>query len=80
MSSFVQGDVPRAWTTMIAQLRTARLSRDVMRDPRETQAARDRATVDYSRAVDAMVDDLALLSDGQMLGRITLLLSKKDRA
>lgn len=80
MSGFVQGEVPRAWTTMIAQLRTARVARDVMRDARETQAARDRATVDYSRAVDAMVDDLALLSDGQTLGRITLLLSKKDRS
>ena len=80
MSGLVQGEVPRAWTTMIAHLRTAQMSRGVMRDARETQAARDRATVDYSRAVDAMVDDLGLLSDSHTLGRITLLLSKKDRS
>ena len=65
---------------MIAHLRTAQVSRGVMRDARETQQARDRATVDYSRAVDAMVDDLGLLSDSHTLGRITLLLSKKDRS
>ena len=72
--------VPQAWTDLIAALRRAQVARDIVREKGATQQLRDCAVIDYSRACDAMVEEMSKLSAAHDLGRITLLLSKKDRA
>ncbi|MDT8856463.1 hypothetical protein RNZ50_15825 [Paracoccaceae bacterium Fryx2] len=72
--------VPAEWTRMIGNLRTALLARDAMKAPEAQPPEHDAATARYCRAVDAVIEDLGLLSERQVLGRITLLLARKDRA
>jgi hypothetical protein len=72
--------VPKDWTQMIVQHRAAMVAWDQMRDPGATQTMRDEAMVRYSRAADAVMQHMAALSGQQVLGRITMLLARKDRA
>jgi hypothetical protein len=71
--------VPEAWTQAMAHFRTAQVAWDQMRDPAAAQVMRDEATLRYSRAVDQMMAAMNRLSEGQVLGRITMLLAKKER-
>lgn len=71
--------VPQDWTDAMTQLREAQTVGPAMRSATATQQQRDEATVRYVRAVDALVACLDRLSEQQVLGRITMLLSRKDR-
>lgn len=75
----MSGPVPAEWTRMIANLRGAQVAGDTMRSPTATQIARDEATVRYSRAADQIIADLGVLSERQVLGRITLHLARRER-
>lgn len=70
--------VPQAWTDAMGHLRAVQVARETMRDRDATQQARDIATARYTVAVDALVDALERCSAAQLLGRITLLLARKD--
>lgn len=72
--------LPAAWARMISALREAQVARDVMRDPAARQTDRDEAVVRYSRAADAIIADLGILSETHVLGRITLMLSRRERS
>lgn len=78
--SGVAGEVPAAWPRLIAAFRAAQVARTTMRNPASPRAFRDEATARYTRAVDGMVDEMETLSGDRTLGRITLLLSKKERS
>lgn len=71
--------VPRDWTDAMGLLKAVLDARDAMRDAKAGQVARDQASVAYSRQTDALVVLLAALSESHVLGRITLLLARKDR-
>jgi len=71
--------VPEAWTRLVGQHRAAQVAQDQMKDIQASQIARDEATVRYARACDAMVAEMTRLSETQELGRITLLLARKER-
>lgn len=71
--------VPAEWTDMVARLREAQVAGDIMRNPDTAPAARDQATDAYCRAVDAVIADLGVLQEQQVLGRITLFLARKER-
>ena len=71
--------VPEAWTALCAHHRAAQVAQDQMKDPAATQIMRDDATVHYSRACDAIVACLNRLSETHELGRITMLLARKER-
>ena len=49
---------PNAWIDLIGQLRRAQVARRAMRDISVGQSIRDAATVEYSRAMDAIFDRL----------------------
>lgn len=68
--------VPAEWTRMVGTPRDAQIARDCMKAFEASQTDIDLATFRYTRAVDAIMADLA--NGG--LGRITLLLSKKERS
>lgn len=71
--------VPEDWTRMIGHLHTAQVAEATMKNPAATTPVRDEATVSYSRSVDAMFACLSRLRETQELGRITTLLSKRER-
>lgn len=71
--------VPQAWTDLHARLVEAMVARDVMRSPESTQQVRDVATVNYTRASDALIDLLAEMRGDGTLPSLTLLLARKDR-
>lgn len=71
--------VPEAWTRLVGQHRAAQVAQDQMKNPEATQIARDEATVRFARATDAMVAEMTRLSETQELGRITLLLARRER-
>lgn len=71
--------VPQEWTDMIRHLREAQVASDTMRSP-TAQVDHDLATVAYSRAVDRMFAKLSLLSERQVLGRITMFLARRERS
>ena len=71
--------VPVEWCQMIASLATAQVARDVMRSPTAHQVDRDIAAVEYTRAADAVIDNLAVLRGAQVLGRFTQFLARKER-
>lgn len=72
--------VPQDWTDMIGHLHAAQVADGIRHDRDATQAARDSATADYSRAVDAMFASLSRLRETQVLGRFTAYLAKRERA
>lgn len=71
--------VPEAWTRLMGHHRAAQVAQDQMKDVQASQIARDEATVRYARATDAMVAEMTRLSETQELGRITLLLARRER-
>jgi hypothetical protein len=72
--------VPEDWTLMIGQHRAAMVARDQMRDPAATQTMRDEATARYSRAADAVIEHLSVLSERHVLGNLTMHLARKERS
>lgn len=72
-------NVPRSWTALMGLLPELLVTRDIMRNSKATQQMRDDGVARYSRLVDQTVDHLAVLSEARELGRITALLSKKER-
>lgn len=73
------GPVPDAWTRLLGHHRAAQVAQDQMKNLSATQIARDEAIVRYARATDEMVAEMTRLSEAQELGRITLLLAKRER-
>ena len=73
------GEKLNAWTHLVGHHRAAQVAQDQMKDPGASQVARDEATVRYARACDAMVAEMTRLSESHELGRITLMLSKRER-
>lgn len=71
--------LPIEWTRAMVNLRTAQVANDTRRNPNAPQIARDQATIEYTRATDALVEDLGLLSERQVLTRITKFLTRGDR-
>lgn len=74
----MSGPVPLEWTRLVAAHHYARMDRDAARSG-ETQQLRDEAAVRYARGVDEIMDNLTALDDLRQLGRITLLLAKRER-
>jgi len=75
----MSGPVPEEWTRICGNRAAAEVAKSVMRSPTATQIERDEATVRFSRAADAIIADLDALSEKGELGRITLLLAKRER-
>lgn len=65
---------------MIGNLHEAEVARATIRAPETSKVQRDEAIVAYTRASDAVIDDLLILKEDHTLGRITLLLGKKERS
>lgn len=72
--------VPAEWTRMVGTLHDARIARDCMKAFEASQVDRDLALTRYERLEASIMADLFTLSDNRELGRITLLLSKKERS
>jgi hypothetical protein len=72
--------VPEAWTRMMGRLPEAALLREAIRSRNATQIARDTAVKEYTPLVDGIIDDLLRLKADGDLGRVTLILSKKERS
>ncbi|MFN4191853.1 MAG: hypothetical protein ACK4FR_02825 [Tabrizicola sp.] len=64
---------------MIGHLHAAQVAEQQMKDPAAPRIGRDEATVRYARAVDAIFACLSRLRESQDLGRITLMLARKER-
>lgn len=72
--------VPQAWNDLVDQHRRAQVARAVMKNQHQPQTERDRATIDFGRALDGMFAAMEALSEANDTGRITLLLARKERA
>lgn len=72
--------VPAEWTRMVGTLRDARIAYDCAKAFETSPADRDLALTRYERLEKSIMADLFTLSDNRDLGRITLLLSKKERS
>lgn len=70
--------VPLEWTRMQGNLHAALIERDILKGGLNAPA-RDEAVQRYTRAVDLIIDDLAVLKSGHVLGQITMVLAKKER-
>lgn len=70
---------PLEWSRMIGNLHAAEVARAVIRAPETPKVQRDEAVVAYTRASDAVIDDLLIMKHDHTLGRVTLLLGKKER-
>ncbi|MDB5658350.1 MAG: hypothetical protein JWS10_965 [Cypionkella sp.] len=70
---------PNAWIDLIGQLRLAQVARRAMRDISVGQPIRDAATVEYSRAMDAIFGRLDQMMELGLTGRISELLAKRGR-
>ena len=68
---------PNAWIELIGHLRRAQVARRGMRDISVGQQMRDLATVEYSRAMDAVYDRLDQMMETGLTGRISTLLSQR---
>jgi hypothetical protein len=73
------GAIPQAWTNLQAFHNTAQVARDIMNNPATPQIDRDLATDRYVRATDGIMLALDELREQRWLGRIGLLLARKDR-
>ncbi len=71
--------VPQDWTEMIGHLNAAQVAKVAMDAPGPSQPAHYEATRKYSASMDAIFACLSRLRESQELGRITLLLSKRER-
>ena len=65
---------------MIGNHRAAQVANDVMRNPDSTGDEVIEAARQYREVTDAVIADLGLLSEQMVLARITLFLSKRERA
>lgn len=74
-----RGFVPQAWNDLVAQHRKASVARDVMRNAHQPQTERDRATIEFGRALDGMFEAMERLVEENDTGRITALLARKER-
>lgn len=72
--------VPAEWTRMIGNLRAAQVANDVMHSPDSTGDEVIEAARQYREVTDAVIADLGVLSAQMVLARITLFLSKRERA
>ncbi len=70
--------VPQEWTSLMVGHRAAQIERDIMRDLAKTQQARDMSAAAYARQCDQMMDLMDILSVRLELGRITMLLGRRD--
>lgn len=71
--------VPQDWTEMVGHLNAAQVADGTRKDRAASQITRDAATASYARAVDGMFACLSRLREAGELGRMTLLLSKRER-
>lgn len=71
--------VPTPWIDLIGQLRRAQVARRGMRDLTASQQTRDAATVEYSRAMDAIFERLDQMMDLGLTGRISDFLARRGR-
>jgi hypothetical protein len=71
--------VPVQWTRALAYVQAARVARDCLRSAATTQRDRDAATVDYSRAVDGLFEQMDAAMEAGLTGRITMVLCKMER-
>lgn len=74
----MSGPVPIEWTRVVAAHHYARMDRETIRTG-ETQQVRDEAAVRFARSLDEIMDNLTALDDRHELGRITMLLARKER-
>lgn len=72
--------VPQAWNDLLDKYRRAQVAHGIMKNRHQPQTERDRATADYSRALDGMFAAMEALCEANDTGRITLLLARKERA
>jgi hypothetical protein len=70
---------PSGWTDMIGQLRRAQVARRTMRNHEATPQARDLATAEYSRALDAIFEKLDLMMEVGVIAKISVWLSRAGR-
>ncbi|MES2435094.1 MAG: hypothetical protein V4586_14880 [Pseudomonadota bacterium] len=70
---------PTPWIDLIGHLRRAQVARRGMRDITVDQSIRDAATVEYSRAMDAIFDRLDQMMEQGLTGRISEWLAKRGR-
>lgn len=70
---------PPEWSRMIGNLHAAEVARAAIRAPETPKVQRDEAIVAYTRASDAVIDDLLILRANHTLGRVTTLLGRKER-
>jgi hypothetical protein len=70
---------PPEWSRMIGNLHVAGVARAAIRAPETPKVQRDEAIVTYTRASDAVIDDLLILRENHTLGRVTQLLGRKER-
>jgi hypothetical protein len=70
---------PTPWIDLIGQLRRAQVARRGMRDITVGQPIRDAATVEYSRAMDAIFERLDQMMELGLTGRISEYLAKRGR-
>lgn len=75
----MSGPVPHDWSEMVGHLNAAQVAEVTMKNLAAPQVERDDATVRYARAMDSIFNCLSRLRESQELGRITLLLSKRER-
>jgi hypothetical protein len=73
------GPVPQEWTNLNTALHEATVAEAYMRDPQASDAMRDAGTQRYVAAADAIIANLQVLREQQVLGRITAFLSKRER-
>lgn len=70
---------PLAWVDLIGHLRRAQVAQRGMRDISVAQSIRDAATVEYSRALDAIFERLDQMMETGLTGRISNFLAKRGR-
>ena len=70
--------VPEAWTRLNANLHDALTARACLK--LTSGEAHDEEMRRYTCAVDLIVDDLAALKSAHVLGQITMVFAKKERA
>lgn len=71
--------VPQEWTTLIGHLSAAQVAEPMMNDRALGRDARDEAIIAYMRSMDGIYVCLSRLRENGELGRITLLLAKRER-
>ena len=71
--------VPHDWTAMISHLNAAQVAEAASNNPQQPPALQEEARARYSREVGLMFACLSRLRETQELGRITLLLAKRER-